>query len=121
MEDIRNGIEFTFIRETKPPKQIDEMIIEGEQVLACYKTTRDFAVVTNLRFIFGDKQGITGKKIEMYTIPFKTISMYSTENTFGVFDLGEIKIWTRLGLIKLNLKKGVNIRELDRIISTHVL
>lgn len=121
MEDIRNGIEFTFIRETKPPKQIEEMLIDGEHIEACYKTLRDFAVVTNKRFIMGNKQGLTGKKVQMYTIPFKTISMYSSENTFGVFDLGEMEFWTRLGSFKLNLKKGVNVRQLDRIISSHVL
>ncbi|MCF7925583.1 MAG: PH domain-containing protein [Candidatus Izimaplasma sp.] len=121
MEDIRNGLEFTFIRETKPPKELEELLIEGEHIEACYKTLRDFAIVTNYRFVIGDKQGITGKKMELYTIPFKSIVMYSSENAFGVFDLGEMEIWTRLGVFKLHLKKGVNVRELDKIISSHVL
>ena len=121
MEDIRNGLEFTFVRETKPPKELHELLIEGERIEACYKTLRDFAIVTNYRFIIGDKQGITGKKMELYTIPYKSIVMYSSENARGVFDLGEMQIWTRLGMFKLNLKKGVNVRELDKIISSHVL
>ena len=121
MEDIRQGLEFTFIRETDPPKDITEMLIDGESVEACYKTLRDFTLVTNYRFIFGDKQGITGKKVELYTIPFKSIVMYSSENAKGMFDMGEIQVWTRLGTFKLNLKKGVNVRKLDKLIASHIL
>lgn len=121
MEDIKNGMEFTFVRETNPPKNIDDIIIDGERVVACYKTLRDFAIVTNKRLIIGDKQGMTGKKMELYTIPFKSINMYSSENAKGLMDLGELELWTRVGRIKLNLKKGVDVRKLDRIIATHIL
>jgi len=121
MEDLANGMEFTFIRETNPPKNIDEILISGEKAIACYKTLRDFAIVTNKRFIIGDKQGITGKKMELYTIPFKSINMYSSENARGLMDLGEIELWTRMGRFKLNLKKGVDVRKLDHIIASHIL
>ena len=82
---------------------------------------RDFAIVTNKRFIIGDKQGITRKKMELYTIPFKSINMYSSENARGLMDLGEIELWTRMGRFKLNLKKGVDVRKLDHIIASHIL
>ena len=121
MEDIAAGMEFTFIRETDAPKNVRDIITEGETIEACYKTLRDFALVTNKRFVISDKQGITGKKMELYTIPFKSINMYSTENAFGVFDLSEVELWTRMGRIKLKLKKGCDIRKLDRIIASHLL
>jgi len=31
MEDLANGMEFTFIRETNPPKNIDEILISGKK------------------------------------------------------------------------------------------
>ena len=47
--------------------------------------------------------------------------MYSTENA-GIMDFNsEIQLWTRAGMFKLNLKKGVDIRKLDRLIASHIL
>ena len=58
----------------------------------------------------------------MYSIPFKSINMYSTENSGGFLDFNaEIQLWTRAGMFKLNLNKGVDIRQLDRLIAKQVL
>lgn len=82
---------------------------------------RDVAVVTNKRIIIADRQGITGKKVEVYTIPFKSIIMYSSENG-GMLDLNaELELWTKAGKFKLNLNKKVDVRKLDRIIGTYIL
>lgn len=79
------------------------------------------AVVTNKRIIIADKQGITGKKVEIYTIPFRSIDMYSSENAGKIDFNAEIELWTKAGKFKLNLKKGVDIRKLDRIIGQNIL
>ncbi|MCF7927341.1 MAG: PH domain-containing protein [Candidatus Izimaplasma sp.] len=121
MEDIGKNVEYTFIRESDAPDEIQEVLSDGEEVVACYKTVRDYAVFTNKRIIFGDKQGLTGKKIELYTIPFKAILMYSTENARGFLDTGELQILTKFSRIKLNLKKKVDVRQLDKIIANHIL
>lgn len=121
MSNTKEIMSWTFIQETQTPKEIKEILIDGEQVEAAYKTLRDVAVVTNKRIIIADKQGITGKKVEVYTIPFKSIVMYSSENA-GIIDFNaEIELWTRAGNFKLNLKKGVDIRKLDRLIGQHIL
>lgn len=121
MADVSGILNWTFISETEVPSDINEILIEGEAVEVAYKTIRDVAVVTNKRIIIADKQGITGKKVEVYTIPFKSIIMYSSENA-GMLDLNaEIQIWTRAGNFKLNLKKGIDIRKLDKIIGQHIL
>ncbi len=113
---------WTFISEADVPNDVQEILIDGEEVEVAYKTIRDVAVVTNKRIIIADKQGITGKKVEVYTIPFKSIVMYSSENSGKLLDFNsEIQLWTRAGNFKLNLKKGVDIRKLDRIIGSHIL
>ncbi|MGJ9384327.1 PH domain-containing protein [Salipaludibacillus sp. CF4.18] len=97
------------------------MLVEGEVPEIAYKTVRDVAVVTNKRFIIADKQGLTGKKVEVYTIPFKSIIMYSSENA-GTLDFNsELELWTKAGTFKLNLSKKVDIRKLDRLIGKYVL
>lgn len=121
MADLTAIMNWTFIKETDIPNDINDILINGEAVEVAYKTVRDVAVVTNKRIIIADKQGITGKKVEVYTIPFKSIIMYSSENA-GTLDFNsEIELWTRVGKFKLNLKKGVDIRKLDKIIGRNIL
>ena len=113
---------WTFVQETKAPQEVYEILVNGEEIEAAYKTVRDVAVITNKRIIIADKQGITGKKVEVYTIPFKSIVMYSSENAHGILDFNaEIELWTRVGKFKLNLKKGIDIRKLDKIIGENIL
>lgn len=45
-----------------------------------------FIQFINIKELYLDKQGITGKKVEIYTIPFKSIIMYSSENAKGILD-----------------------------------
>src|SRR5699024_8702594 len=121
MSDISEIFEWTFYEEVEIPDDIDSLLIEEESAHVAYKTVRDVAVVTNKRFIIADKQGITGKKVEIFTIPFKSIDMYSTENG-GRLDLNaEIELWTRSGQFKLKVNKKIDIRKLDKIIAEHIL
>lgn len=122
MGDLSAIMEWTFVQETEAPAEVQEILIEGERVEAAYKTIRDVAVITNKRIIIADKQGMTGKKVEVYTIPFKSIVMYSSENAHGILNFNaEIELWTRAGKFKLNLRKGIDIRKLDKLIGTYIL
>src|SRR6056297_428788 len=122
MANASEIMNWTFISETNVPNDIKDILVEDELVEIAYKTIRDVAVVTNKRIIIADKQGITGKKVEVYTIPFKSIVMYSSENAGKLLDFNaEIQLWTRAGNFKLNLKKGIDIRKLDKIIGQHIL
>jgi hypothetical protein len=121
MADVGSIMEWTFYEEVSVPGYIQDILIEGEIPQVAYKTIRDVAVVTNKRLIIADRQGITGKKIEIYTIPFKSIDMYSTENGGRLDTNAEIELHTRSGRFKLNLNKKVDIRKLDRIIASYIL
>lgn len=119
--EVRYIMEWSFLEEIPVPKEVQEILINGEEAVIAYRTFRDVAVITNKRFIIADKQGLTGKKVEIYTIPFKVIVMYSTENA-GRFDLdAEIELWTRVGNFKLRLNRKVDVRKLDRIIGSYIL
>jgi hypothetical protein len=115
-------MEWTFVSEAPPTAEIKEVLLDGEQIHAAYRTLRDMAVVTDKRIVIADKQGLTGKKVEIYTIPFKSIVMYSSENAGGLLDFNaELQLWTRAGMFKLKLRSGVDIRKLDRIIAKCIL
>ena len=121
MSELNATMAWTFVREVKVPSDVTNLLVNEEKAVAAYATIRDVAIITNKRIIIKDKQGITGKKVEIYTIPFKSIVMYSSENA-GTLDFNaELEIWTRVGRFKLNLKKGVDIRKLDKIIAEAIL
>ncbi|MGX1119275.1 hypothetical protein RKD37_004638 [Streptomyces ambofaciens] len=66
---------------------------QGEQVHAAYLLIRDTILFTDRRLILVDKQGITGKKTEYHSIPYRSITHFAVE-TAGHFDLdAELKIW----------------------------
>lgn len=115
-------LNWTFIKEVEIPENIDAILIENEKAIACFKTVRDCAIFTNKRIIFRDAQGLTGKKIEIYSLPYKNILMWSSENAHGIFDINsELELWTKIGKIKINLNKNIDIRKFDSLIAKVVL
>lgn len=74
-------------------RDLQAIMLDDEQVEHAYKLIRDLIVFTNRRMILVDKQGMTGKKTEYHSIPYKSITQFSIE-TAGHFDLdAELKIW----------------------------
>lgn len=123
MEEIRDiSLEWVFIAKSKIPEDIEEILAPGEVAVASYRTLRDSATFTDKRIIIRDVQGLTGKKVELYSIPYSSINMWSTETAGLLFDLSaEVELWTRMGQIKIILQKGVDVREFDRLIAHCIL
>jgi hypothetical protein len=97
-------------------------MVAGETAVAAYKTFRDSAVFTNKRLIVRDAQGLTGKKVEIYSLPYSSILMWSTENAGKLLDFNsEVELWTKAGHIKVKLSKGVDVRRFDKIIAAALL
>lgn len=114
-------LQWTLIQECPIPNDVQNILVNGENAIAAYKTFRDVAIFTTKRLIVKDAQGITGKKIEMYSLPYSSILMWSTENA-GTLDFNsEVELWTKAGHIKVNLKRDVDIRKFDIIIGNYVL
>lgn len=112
---------WTFTESIPIPSDVGPLLVAGEEPVAAFKTFRDSAIFTNRRLIVRDAQGMTGKKVEMYSLPYSSINMWSSENA-GKLDLNaELELWTRAGHIKVKLGRGVDIRELDRLIAYCVL
>lgn len=110
-----------FMQETSVPGDVNDLLVPGEEAVAAYKTVRDVAVFTNKRIIVKDAQGLTGKKVEIYSLPYSSVVMWSTENA-GKFDFdSEVELWTKAGHIKISLKKGVDVRKFDTLLSNAVL
>ena len=122
MSDLKLNLSWTLFHETDPSEEIMDILIEGEEIKCAYKTVSDIAAVTNKRLIIAEKQGFTGKEIEIYSIPYKSIAMYATESEHCSKNcVTKLEIWTCAGSISLKLEKGVDIRKLDKMIGEHIL
>lgn len=113
---------WTFMQEIPIPGDVAELMVEGETPVAAFKTFRDSAVFTTRRLIVRDAQGMTGKKVEIYSLPYSSINMWSSENAGRLLDMNaELELWTRAGHIKIKVGKGADIRRLDSLIAWAVL
>lgn len=113
---------WTLVSEIPIPDDVNGLLVDGERAVAAYRTFRDSAVFTTKRLIVRDAQGLRGKKVEIYSLPYSAINMWSSENAGGFLDLNaELELWTRAGHIKVNLNKGIDIRRLDRLIAEAVI
>lgn len=119
--ELSSIVAWTFLKECPIPPDIGPILVQGEQPVSAYRTMRDSAVFTNRRLIVRDSQGITGRKVELYSLPYSSINMWSSENA-GTLDVNaELEMWTRAGHIKIKLGREVDIRRLDHLISHMVL
>ncbi len=114
--------EWTFFNEISIPGDVADLLVPGEKALRAFKTFRDSAIFTDRRLIVRDSQGLTGKKVEVYSLPYSAINMWSSENAGKLLDLNaEIELWTRAGHIKIKIGKGCDIRAIDMLIANAVL
>jgi hypothetical protein len=102
-------------------QQLEQILADDEQVERAFRLVRDLLIFTNRRFILVDRQGMTGKKVEIYSLPYSSINMWSSENAGKLDWNSEIELWTRAGHIKIKLNKGADVRRLDSLIAWAVL
>jgi hypothetical protein len=103
-------------------EEYGRLLAADENVIAGYSLVRDAFVFTDRRIILVDKQGMTGKKTEYHTIPYRSITHFSVE-TAGSFDLdAELKIWLSgmAAPIEKQFSKGVDIYEVQALMAHHV-
>ncbi len=112
----------TRIDSASAQKDYGRLLGQGEQVQAAYQLVRDAFLFTDRRLILVDKQGVTGRKIEYHTVPYRAITHFSVE-TAGTFDLdAELKIWLSGSPtpIAKQFGKGVDVYEVQALLATYV-
>lgn len=103
-------------------QEFGRLLAQGEQVHAAYQLVRDSFLFTDRRLIMVDKQGMTGRKVEYHSIPYRAITHFSVE-TAGTFDLdAELKIWLSgsAAPIQKQFGKGVDVYEVQALLSNFV-
>ena len=104
-------------------KEFGQLLAPNEKIEKAYKLIRDLIIFTDKRLIFVDKQGVTGKKMDYHSIPYKSISHFSIE-TAGHFDLeAELKIWISSAAtpIQKTFNSKLNIYDVQSVLASYVL
>ena len=110
------------IESDKVIEKFGQLLAEGEEVEVGFRVVRDTFIFTSRRLILVDVQGMTGKKTEYLSIPYRKITKYSIE-TAGHFELdAELKIWIGSDPVPIEKKfsKKVNIYDLQKVLAAHL-
>lgn len=101
---------------------LQHALADDENVEKAFQLVRDLIIFTNRRMILVDRQGMTGKKTDYHSVPYRAVSHFSVESA-GHFDLeAELKIWIS-GMpdpIQKTFKRGQTIFEVQKALATYV-
>lgn len=104
-------------------KDMNAILTPDEQLVRGFRIIRDLFIFTDKRLILIDKQGLTGRKAEYHSIPYKSISHFSVE-TAGTFDMdAEMKIYIsgNMNPIQREFKRGADITGVQKTLAQFVL
>lgn len=99
------------------------LLSNGEGVYAAFDFVRDAMLFTNGRLILIDKQGVTGKKIEYLSIPYRNILYFSVTTEGHLFAEARMHIWVE-GMkdpIEKEFNNRVDIYQVQAILSAFVV
>lgn len=99
------------------------LLLADEKILVAFKTMRDVVFLTGDRLCLINIQGLTGKKVEVTSIPYRSIVRYSLE-TAGTFDLdADLRIWISGTHEPLEIKigRGSDLPGVQQILARGVL
>lgn len=123
MIDFKNGSIFKLKKvENGFAKDVEPLMVAGEEVIGCYKAIRDYVVFTNKRVIAVNVQGVTGKKKDFSSLPYSKLQAFSVE-TAGVIDLdSELELYySGLGRVKFDFTGSSDIISIGQAIGGYIL
>lgn len=101
---------------------IAPMLVNGEQIVAAFKTVRDSVVFTDKRIIAVNIHGVTGKKTSYTSLPYSKVQLFSIE-TAGFMDRDcELELhFNTIGAVKFEIRGNFDIVRFNSILSHYVL
>ena len=102
---------------------IGELLVDNEELIACFTSMREKVIFTNKRIITLIRVGLGEMDaIDYSIIPYKSIIAFSIETHEGLHSEAEMEIvLSELRTIRFELKGDFDIRYLNKIISEQIL
>jgi hypothetical protein len=108
----------------KLQEKYGRLLTDEEEIELGFKLLRDVFIFTSKRLILIDIQGVTGKKAEYKSLPYKNMTRFSLE-TAGTFDLdAELKIWISSEdspTVSKRFNKSIDVYEVQRCLAGKVM
>ena len=106
-------------------KQVSQDGYSSEHVFEQgFKLVRNVFMFTNKRLILVDKQGVTGRRAEYSSLPYKHISRFSIESA-GTLDLdAELKIYmssSTTPAVSKKFNKSIDVYQVQKFLAEKVL
>ena len=122
MIDFQNKSFMKMKEDRSYAEKVKDLLVPGEEVLNGFKSMRDGVVFTSMRIIIINVQGITGKKVDYTSLPYKRINAYSIE-TAGTFDLdAELDIFiSGMGVLRFEFRGSSDIKQISTYISQAIM
>lgn len=102
--------------------EVFDLLVDGEQPAAAFKTVRDQVIFTTKRVFVVNVQGITGKKTSYFSYPYSKIQYFGVE-TAGILDIDSelVLAFSNGAKLSFDFRSSVDIRKLNTLISNYVL
>jgi hypothetical protein len=104
-------------------RDLEPILIPSEEIHLAFAIVRDLMVFSSHRLILIDKQGVTGRKREVHSIPYRSVTMFSVE-TAGSFETdAELTIWisSQAAPVTRQLSRSSNVAGIQRALASGVL
>ena len=120
MVDFQNGALFKLkqVPKEKAADAFEQLLIPDEVIISAYKSVRDKVIFTDKRIISLNVQGVTGKRKDYASLPYKRITAFSVE-TSGVLDIdSELEVWfAGVGRVHFEFTGRCDVAEISRNIA----
>ena len=102
--------------------EVFDLLVDGEQAVAAFKTVRDQVIFTTKRIFVVNVQGITGKKTSYFSYPYSKVQYFGVE-TAGVLDIDSelVLAFSNGSKLSFDFKSNVDIKQISKMISNFVL
>ncbi|MEX6505506.1 PH domain-containing protein [Jiella sp. M17.18] len=103
-------------------RDLAPILLPDEEIALAFQVVRDLLVFTGSRLVIVDKQGMTGRKRYIQSIPYRSITMFAIE-TAGHFDVdSKMTLWiSGQPPIERELSRRANIAGIQRALADGVL
>jgi hypothetical protein len=102
--------------------EVFDLLVDGEQPVAAFKTVRDQVIFTTKRIFVVNVQGLSGKKVSYFSYPYSKVQYFGVE-TAGLLDIDSelILAFSNGSKLTFDFKTSVDIHKLNTLISNYVL